>query len=417
MNIKRSMSYILLLYVFFLPIQGLFGIGSSVTYFVKLMLLSLAWVSVFFSSPILRQELENDNRRIFYAIPVFYLLWSSAVYAWNSSPLASFQEGLATAVVLSSVALFAAACEDRDTRRRLVLFAIYGLIVAMMLCWVYFIARPDFLPHDFLNRSRRFYGVIKSPNATAYASMVLVFLVIYAASQSWITRQLAILFLFVGFSSFYATLSRASFIAFVPSMMFLLLNRSTWETNQRLRKTVFKAAGPSLLVVMMIFSADMHFDFLGSHGHNMSSSVGHTHPVFNSNPVLNVLRIKKDVKKTGNRLQAWNGGFQAAIDHWFLGIGPANWKKVLSEYGVIGYDSPHNGLLETFGGLGIVGMLFYFLVPLVIWRQQCEGDPMRMRLLRSLVIFTLVRELVEVSTIFSFAIPGMLFWLFVGLMI
>jgi len=202
--------------------------------------------------------------------------------------------------------------------------------------------------------------------------------------------------------SFIFTFSKASFLGFMFVCVYIGLKGKELIKKVFGNKTILK----HLLVVMLGVVLLYHFGGFGSRHSSM----------FNRNALLDILRIKRNVVQTGNRMLVWSYALDIIEDHWLFGIGPANWKKFFYSYGMEEeYDSPHNGFLEVLGGIGVFGLGFYLLLIFFIWQRSAMLDSLIRLSVRSLLVFTVTREIVEVSTIFNCVINGMLFWLLIAI--
>jgi len=82
---------------------------------------------------------------------------------------------------------------------------------------------------------------------------------------------------------------------------------------------------------------------------------------------------------TGQRDRLWKTGLLVLTDHWGLGIGPAAWPSEFQDRLHFPFDTPHNVILELWGGFGLPGLAVYatlVMVMLRIVKQAFGGLPL-----------------------------------------
>jgi hypothetical protein len=73
-------------------------------------------------------------------------------------------------------------------------------------------------------------------------------------------------------------------------------------------------------------------------------------------------------KCAGQRDRLWRVAWETVARHWLLGIGPNGWPEQYLAELRFPFDSPHNGVLELWGGFGLPGLAVYFaLIGAVLW--------------------------------------------------
>lgn len=72
---------------------------------------------------------------------------------------------------------------------------------------------------------------------------------------------------------------------------------------------------------------------------------------------------------TGQRDRLWKAGLTVVGEHWLLGIGPAAWPEAFMERLQFPFDTPHNVLLEIWGGFGLAGLALYGALAVALLRQ------------------------------------------------
>jgi O-antigen ligase/polysaccharide polymerase Wzy-like membrane protein len=76
---------------------------------------------------------------------------------------------------------------------------------------------------------------------------------------------------------------------------------------------------------------------------------------------------------TGQRDRLWGTGLDIVRAHWLIGIGPHRWIPEYQARLSFPFDSPHNVLLEMWGGYGIVGVALYLVLLAVLLRQLARS--------------------------------------------
>lgn len=72
---------------------------------------------------------------------------------------------------------------------------------------------------------------------------------------------------------------------------------------------------------------------------------------------------------TGQRDQLWGTGLAIVRDHWLIGIGPHRWGPEYQARLGFPFDTPHDVVLELWGGYGIAGAALYVVLLVVLLRQ------------------------------------------------
>lgn len=62
---------------------------------------------------------------------------------------------------------------------------------------------------------------------------------------------------------------------------------------------------------------------------------------------------------TGQRDRLWGTGLAIVGEHWLIGIGPHRWKAEYQTRLGFPFDTPHDALLELWGGYGLAGLVLY----------------------------------------------------------
>jgi hypothetical protein len=81
---------------------------------------------------------------------------------------------------------------------------------------------------------------------------------------------------------------------------------------------------------------------------------------------------------TGQRDRLWGTGLEIVRAHWLIGIGPHRW---IPEYQMrlgFPFDSPHNVVLELWGGYGIVGVALYLVLLVTLTRPLARSASLRL---------------------------------------
>ena len=127
--------------------------------------------------------------------------------------------------------------------------------------------------------------------------------------------------------------------------------------------------------------------------------------------------------KIGQRDRTWEGGLKIVAQHWRWGIGGSHeWAAWMKR--TIGYpfDSPHNAILETLGGYGVLGLALYLGVLVVFIRNyidlrnrgltgwQLEAN--EWTFMAGIAIFAI--EMVDVLTVFGVTIHALMAWTIFG---
>ncbi len=436
------------LFFFILPIQGIGSAGSGFTYGIKF--LAIACLVGMVSYGAYRKALVMEARVSW----MLYIIAGYGIVSLVSLSTNGFEPrdiglNIATLLAMATGPAIYGAGKLQENREAFVrqcwLAFVAGFCVTLAVSVLYYFCACRWLiPHDFLNRSARLYGAIKSPNALALFAALTLGGSFLAHRLGWLSPSAAALV--TGLSSFalLATLSKATFIAFaVAGIAWLYLTRKTPGRLGISRLLLASAlAGVVLGGAAVIWkqygtpvpegkSPGQHEARVFTPGDNAPPATGRERATasaprwksFNQdNPILGILRIRSNIFRTGNRAQVWEAGTEVFLENWATGIGVANWKEALASKGHPDYDSPHNGMLEMAGGLGIAGIALYLLVPVLVWRSARRFPAtVRGRLARgamiAMLLLYLVRELVEVSSIFSYAVNGIAFWSLTGLLL
>ncbi len=398
---NSALYFLLALYVLVLPFQGIFCFGSGATYMFKYALIGMMLVVIFVCYPY--AIFLQDNFRLFLILlATCYGIWASVLTIFNGGDALGVAESICLSVLLIFSSILILILNYNEWNVRILKIFVCSCTIALLISWIFFVGRIRILlPPEFRHITpNRLYGVIKSPNATAYLAFCGLLAVVTLTAKRCIGIHLGRLLFIFFLVSFIFTFSKASFLGFMfVCIYFGFKGRSLFKRMFNPRDTV-KYAMCVIIGVVLLY----HF---GGFSYRHSST-------FNRNAVLDVLRIKEKIAQTGNRMHVWSYAVDIIADHWLFGIGPANWKAFFYSYGMDDeYDSPHNGFLEVLGGVGIFGLCYYLVLIFFIWQKSTVLEPLVRLSVRSLLVFTVARELVEVSTIFNCVINGMLFWVLI----
>ena len=396
-----------------LPIQGILSIGPLITYFVKFLMLSILTV-VCFSEYRNNKNILKDIQWTIILILSYGIVTSVSLL---TNEISLKQVGLGTATILAittAPAIYISGQIQDDIEafvRQCWIAYLIGFFITFAISLAYYLCGCQWLlPPNFFNLSARFYGVINSPNAMAVFAALTIGGTLIAHHRRWFPHFIDAISMVISSFTLLTTLSKATFIAFaVAAVAWHYL--ATKMTNHRIRlsKCLLSAA----LLGMLLGTAAVIWK-------------QHENPRWRDfnpkNPLMGTLRIRPEVAKTGSRMQVWKAGTRIFLDNWITGIGVTNWKKELAHKGYPGYRSPHNGLLEMAGGMGIGGVILYLLEPFFVWRTTrrfpatLKGTLARSSLIAMLLLY-IAREQVAVSGIFSYTIIGLAFWGFTGLLL
>ncbi len=419
---KNLIKWILLTFVFLLPLQGIYNFGSYVTYGIKYSLILVLWAFAIFLFVKQPKELSSPLVGLL-SILAFFTIVSQISLLANHSPLSGHIKSLLTALAISIAPLVIVLSLYLDDKHEFLCHCFFALICGIVLTVListiyYFFGWQWLIPRTFLNRSARLYGAIKSPNALAVFVAVGIGCVCIGIQRKWFNFRLSAILLFIFFYALICSLSKSVILsAFCVTCIWLWLSRRwnvKWTHGIKLLLILTLFAGLSVAIPSIFWKQEKKVTILEE---GSGKIVIPKWKLFNpNNPVLGVLRIKKDFLKTGNRIGVWKAGIKIFAENWTLGIGLSNWKLKLAEKGYIDFDSPHNGLLEIAGGLGILGALFYLFLPIYLIKLSVSipKEAVYRIALICLIVFYLLRELISVSGIITFSINGMLFWLLVG---
>ena len=72
---------------------------------------------------------------------------------------------------------------------------------------------------------------------------------------------------------------------------------------------------------------------------------------------------------TGQRDRLWGTGLAIVGEHWLIGIGPHRWTAEYEARLGFPFDTPHNVVLELWGGYGIAGVALYLALLVLLGRQ------------------------------------------------
>jgi hypothetical protein len=124
----------------------------------------------------------------------------------------------------------------------------------------------------------------------------------------------------------------------------------------------------------------------------------------------------------GQRDRIWGAGVAIVADHWLLGIGPGHWRREFQSRLGFPFDSPHNAILEAWGGYGLAGLSLYLL--LVIQLVCLAGESLRLSrwafedifpAATSLyVLAILLTELVDPAKFLAMSSHSVWLWIFVA---
>ncbi len=415
-----------MIFIFLMPLQGIFIFDSIATYAAKYFAISILWI---FSAVIFLYKPKKISSEVFHLV-LFDLcfLVISLVSLWvNGSGLHGYAKSWFTFLTISIAPLVLLIFSYEENLPRVqknsINILLLGISFVIVVSFLYYFTRYSWLiPSTFLNRSTRLYGAIKSPNALALFSVVGIGCVIVGIQYNWFERKVSATFLFLFFYALITSLSKSVFMSgCLAALVWYWLARRwkiRWPKGMSLLLSgVFVVAlfFASVSILWKQYKKPLKSPRLQEHVVSVKNIPKWKY--FNpNNKLLGILRIKPQVLKTGNRLGVWKAGLRITSEHWLAGIGQFNWKQRLAEKGYEDYDSPHNGFLEIAGGLGAFGALLYFIVP--VWLIRTANRLLSTTTLSiavvSMVVFYLGRELTTVSGIFAFSINGMLFWFLVG---
>jgi hypothetical protein len=72
---------------------------------------------------------------------------------------------------------------------------------------------------------------------------------------------------------------------------------------------------------------------------------------------------------TGQRDRLWGAGLAIVGEHWLIGIGPHRWMAEYQARLGFPFDTPHDALLELWGGYGLAGVALYLALLVLLVRQ------------------------------------------------
>jgi O-antigen ligase len=77
---------------------------------------------------------------------------------------------------------------------------------------------------------------------------------------------------------------------------------------------------------------------------------------------------------TGQRDRLWSGGLTILRENWLFGVGLVGWPGAFLASAGFPFDSPHDALIEIWGGHGIAGLLVYLAFAYLLLRT-CLAAP------------------------------------------
>jgi len=127
--------------------------------------------------------------------------------------------------------------------------------------------------------------------------------------------------------------------------------------------------------------------------------------------------------KIGQRDRTWEGGLKIIAQHWWWGIGGSHeWAAWMQRTVGYPFDSPHNAILETLGGYGVLGLALYLAVIAVFIRNYVGlrnrgltgwlREANEWTFMAGIVIFAI--EMVDVLTVFGVTIHALMAWMIFG---
>jgi O-antigen ligase len=337
----------LILLIFAIPYSSLTKVGGE-TYSVTatevlVALLLIAWIG----RRIVARRIEL---RVGPTIVMLALLLLASVISTLTAE--DFPNALKEVIKLGEmlvVAIYAATELDRpeDTRLIVVALLLAGASAAIV-GLVQFATGQG--PESFaIGPFMRAYGTFEQPNALAgYLGMLLPLGIAFACRAAPERPVVTVATVIIGVAII-ATLSRGSWVG---SALGLGLMGLVWSATSRRVLLGVAAIGcvGLMLGVAGLLPASMS-DRLATMAENFL--------------VFDVSKV--EVTPTNfslvQRMALWQAGWEMAIDHPLVGIGPANYEAVYDRYSLWGWAEglphAHNYYLNTFAELGIVGLLVF----------------------------------------------------------
>jgi hypothetical protein len=137
-----------------------------------------------------------------------------------------------------------------------------------------------------------------------------------------------------------------------------------------------------------------------------------------------IVYTKRDCSWTcaGQRDLLWGTGLKIVGDHWLVGIGPHRWVAEYLARLQFPFDTPHNGLLELWGGYGLAGAALYLALLLQLLRLATASLPTNTSSPQFVflvgtslyVISMLLGELVDPAKFFTMNPHAIWLWTFVA---
>ncbi len=390
---------------FLLPFQGIFIFDAKWLYPLKYALILLLWLLVSFRI-LLRHAPVPGFLGWFLALPLLYGVASIPSLVFNATDFRGYCEVASTLLAMSMAGLIIVSASNWHEKERAIRWMIFALVmgiaISIFLSVVHYLTDIDwFLPVSHLHflGPSRLNGTFKSPIVLSIFAFVGALLLVLAFQKYWIDQKVFLVLECLCFFGVFASVTKATIIAggMVLFLLFIAMRRFPF-----VRKRMW-----TLIVLSIILGGVAAMGAITWKFSSQSLSASLT--------PAEVLRMHPDIMSTGQRLILWKAGISTIERDWLMGIGSPNWPKVLSEYKE---TSPHNGLLEVWGGLGIAGLLLYLSVPVALFLSVKNNWVNNIFSLISMavLVFYLVREQFDVSDIYSFTINGLLFWSLIGLM-
>ena len=129
-----------------------------------------------------------------------------------------------------------------------------------------------------------------------------------------------------------------------------------------------------------------------------------------------------NIMNTGQRVRIWRAGLDTIADHPFWGIGFKNWSKEMMARLSYPFRSPHNGLMEVTGAMGVLGAVLYVLLAVLIVRRFVHACRLTIASWNPLLawaslsimgVFAL--EIVDANTSLSVTFSAVWFWALLSL--